>query len=47
VRCELGKRQITVRVRGLLGWRPRQLGERFARTFGRELLVVAEGRRAR
>jgi exopolyphosphatase / guanosine-5'-triphosphate,3'-diphosphate pyrophosphatase len=47
VRCEVGKRQATVRVRGLLGWRPRQLGERFEQTFGRELLVVAEGRRSR
>jgi exopolyphosphatase / guanosine-5'-triphosphate,3'-diphosphate pyrophosphatase len=45
LRCEVGKRQATVHVRGLLGWRPRQLGERFERTFGRGLLVVGEGRR--
>jgi exopolyphosphatase / guanosine-5'-triphosphate,3'-diphosphate pyrophosphatase len=45
VRCEIRKREATVRVRGLLGWRPRQLGTRFERTFGQDLVVVPEGRR--
>jgi exopolyphosphatase/guanosine-5'-triphosphate,3'-diphosphate pyrophosphatase len=45
VRCEVRKREASVRVRGLLGWRPRQLGDRFERAFGVDLVVVAEGRR--
>ncbi|HEX6739784.1 MAG TPA: hypothetical protein VF310_16005, partial [Vicinamibacteria bacterium] len=45
VRCEVRKGVATVRVRGLLGWRPRQLGARFERAFGLDLVVVPEGRR--
>ena len=43
IRCAIRKREATVHVRGLLGWRPRQLGARFQRTFGQDLVVVAEG----
>jgi exopolyphosphatase / guanosine-5'-triphosphate,3'-diphosphate pyrophosphatase len=45
VRCEIRKREAAVRVRGLLGWRPRQLGARFQRTFGLGLSVAPEGRK--
>jgi exopolyphosphatase / guanosine-5'-triphosphate,3'-diphosphate pyrophosphatase len=34
---------VVVEVPALLGWRPRALGKRFARAFGRELVVKAGG----
>jgi exopolyphosphatase/guanosine-5'-triphosphate,3'-diphosphate pyrophosphatase len=34
-------RQVRLRVGGLGGWRPRRIGARFARVFGRELRVLA------
>lgn len=41
VRCRVGKRDVTVSVRGLAGWRPRKIGPRFAEAFGRVLTVRA------
>jgi len=41
VRCRVGKREATVTVRGLAGWRPRKIGPRFADAFGRVLTVRA------
>jgi exopolyphosphatase / guanosine-5'-triphosphate,3'-diphosphate pyrophosphatase len=37
--CRLVEGGVVVEMPALLGWRPRALGKRFARTFGRELLV--------
>jgi exopolyphosphatase/guanosine-5'-triphosphate,3'-diphosphate pyrophosphatase len=38
--CESGRQEVTVTVPALAGWRPRGLGERFERAFGRRLTVV-------
>jgi exopolyphosphatase/guanosine-5'-triphosphate,3'-diphosphate pyrophosphatase len=40
IRCRVSRDQARVRVSGLLGWRPRRIGPRFARTFDRALLVT-------
>jgi exopolyphosphatase/guanosine-5'-triphosphate,3'-diphosphate pyrophosphatase len=37
--CRLVEGGVVVEMPALLGWRPRALGKRFARAFGRELLV--------
>jgi exopolyphosphatase/guanosine-5'-triphosphate,3'-diphosphate pyrophosphatase len=37
--CRLVEGGVVVEMPALLGWRPRALGKRFARTFGRELSV--------
>jgi exopolyphosphatase / guanosine-5'-triphosphate,3'-diphosphate pyrophosphatase len=39
VRCRVVKRRALVTVPGLLGWRPRRIGPRFERAFGRALEV--------
>lgn len=39
VRCWVGKRQVTLDVRSLAGWRPRGVGPRFERAFGKALVV--------
>jgi exopolyphosphatase/guanosine-5'-triphosphate,3'-diphosphate pyrophosphatase len=41
VRCRVTKREATVTVGGLAGWRPRKIGPRFAKAFGRVLTVRA------
>jgi len=43
VECESDRQEVTVRVPTLLGWRPRALGGRFERAFGRKLTVIAGG----
>lgn len=45
LRCSLSKREVSVSVPALLGWRPRALGQRFERVFGRALEVVPGARR--
>ncbi len=45
LRCRLAKRQVTVTVPRLAGWRPRGVGPRFERAFGKALLVVPGGTR--
>jgi exopolyphosphatase/guanosine-5'-triphosphate,3'-diphosphate pyrophosphatase len=40
LRCAVGKRRVVLRVPGLVGWRPRRIGARFERVFGRPLHVV-------
>jgi exopolyphosphatase/guanosine-5'-triphosphate,3'-diphosphate pyrophosphatase len=37
--CRLVEGGVVVEMPALLGWRPRAIGKRFARAFGRELLV--------
>ena len=39
IRCQLGKREVRLFVPGLAGWRPRRIGSRFEKTFGRQLVV--------
>ena len=41
IRCQLGKRELRLFVPGLVGWRPRRIGARFEKTFGRQLVVSA------
>jgi exopolyphosphatase/guanosine-5'-triphosphate,3'-diphosphate pyrophosphatase len=43
VRCRMTRRSAEVTVAGLLGWRPRRIGPRFARTFDRALEVLPGG----
>jgi exopolyphosphatase/guanosine-5'-triphosphate,3'-diphosphate pyrophosphatase len=43
VRCAVGRQEVRLDVPALAGWRPRGLGERFERTFGRRLVVHAGG----
>ena len=45
LRCRVGKRQVTVTVPSLAGWRPRGVGPRFQRAFGKVLVVVPGGTR--
>jgi hypothetical protein len=40
VTCRVGRRQARVKVAGLVGWRPRRIGPRFARAFDRALQVT-------
>ncbi len=37
--CRIGKREIQLSVRGLVGWRPRRIGPRFEKAFRRRLRV--------
>ena len=37
----VGKDEVRVRVPALAGWRPRTVGRRFARAYGRQLVVTA------
>jgi exopolyphosphatase/guanosine-5'-triphosphate,3'-diphosphate pyrophosphatase len=39
--CQVAKDEVRVRVPALAGWRPRTVGERFARAYGRNLVVTA------
>lgn len=41
--CRLVEGGVVVEMPELLGWRPRALGKRFARAFGRELIVNVQG----
>ena len=41
IECRVGRREVTVVVPSLVGWRPRTLGERFERAFDRALVVTA------
>jgi exopolyphosphatase/guanosine-5'-triphosphate,3'-diphosphate pyrophosphatase len=41
--CRLVEGGVVVEMPALLGWRPRALGRRFARAFGRELIVKIGG----
>jgi exopolyphosphatase / guanosine-5'-triphosphate,3'-diphosphate pyrophosphatase len=41
--CESSRQEVKVTVPALAGWRPRALGDRFTRAFGRKLTVVAGG----
>jgi exopolyphosphatase/pppGpp-phosphohydrolase len=43
VRCEVTRHEVRLAVPALAGWRPRGLGVRFERTFGRRLVVRAGG----
>jgi exopolyphosphatase / guanosine-5'-triphosphate,3'-diphosphate pyrophosphatase len=43
LRWRVRKRRVEIAVPGLLGWRPRDLEDRFRRAFGRELVVTARG----
>lgn len=43
VRCAVTRDEVRVDVPALAGWRPRGLGERFARAFERRLVVHAGG----
>lgn len=45
IACRVGKREIRLWVRGLVGWRPRRIGARFEKAFRRRLRVTP-GRRA-
>jgi exopolyphosphatase/pppGpp-phosphohydrolase len=45
VRCRVRRREVVVSVPALAAWRPRDLGDRFERAFGRRLAVRAGGRR--
>jgi exopolyphosphatase/guanosine-5'-triphosphate,3'-diphosphate pyrophosphatase len=38
--CESGRQEVKVAVPALAGWRPRALGDRFERAFGRKLSVT-------
>ena len=38
--CRVSKREVQVSVRGLVGWRPRRIGPRFEKAFGRRLRVT-------
>jgi exopolyphosphatase/guanosine-5'-triphosphate,3'-diphosphate pyrophosphatase len=40
VSCRVGKREVRVRVSGLVSWRSRRIGPRFERAFGRQLVVA-------
>jgi exopolyphosphatase/guanosine-5'-triphosphate,3'-diphosphate pyrophosphatase len=40
VECESDRQEVKVSVPALAGWRARAQGERFARTFGRKLIVT-------
>jgi exopolyphosphatase / guanosine-5'-triphosphate,3'-diphosphate pyrophosphatase len=39
VTCRVRKKEARIFVRGLAGWRPRRIGPRFQKAFGRRLLV--------
>ncbi len=41
--CRVHKNEVELRVPQLLAWRPRTVGRRFERAFGRELVVKAGG----
>ena len=43
VRCEVTRQEVRLDIPALAGWRPRGLGHRFERTFGRKLAVLAGG----
>jgi len=43
VRFRIGRREVALTVRRLVGWRPRRIGARFQRVFGRALRVVRRG----
>jgi exopolyphosphatase/guanosine-5'-triphosphate,3'-diphosphate pyrophosphatase len=43
VRCEVTRQDVRLDVPALAGWRPRGLGPRFERTFGRQLIVLTGG----
>jgi exopolyphosphatase/guanosine-5'-triphosphate,3'-diphosphate pyrophosphatase len=43
VKCVVLKGDVRLEVPALAGWRPRGLGERFQRTFGKRLMVHAGG----
>lgn len=45
VRCRVGQRRVIVDVPSLAGWRPRGVGPRFQRAFGKALLVRPGSRR--
>jgi exopolyphosphatase/guanosine-5'-triphosphate,3'-diphosphate pyrophosphatase len=45
VRCRVGQRQVTLDVPSLAGWRPRGVGPRFQRAFGKALVVRPGARR--
>ena len=40
VDCHVSKDEVVVKVKALAGWRPRTIGERFERAFGRTLTVT-------
>jgi hypothetical protein len=40
VSCRVGKDEVEVEVKALAGWRPRTIGRRFERAFGRRLTVT-------
>jgi exopolyphosphatase/guanosine-5'-triphosphate,3'-diphosphate pyrophosphatase len=40
IRCATTRTRAVVSVTGLVGWRPRRIGSRFRRVFGRALRVV-------
>jgi exopolyphosphatase / guanosine-5'-triphosphate,3'-diphosphate pyrophosphatase len=40
VDCQVTRNEVRIAVSGLVGWRPRRIGPRFEKTFGRRLLVT-------
>jgi hypothetical protein len=40
VSCRADRKEARVRVSGLVSWRPRRIGPRFLRAFGRQLVVA-------
>ena len=41
VECRVTKDEVVVKVKALAGWRPRTIGQRFERAFGRSLTVTS------
>lgn len=41
VACHVSKDEVVVKVKALAGWRPRTIGKRFERAFGRTLTVTS------
>ena len=44
VECRVQKEEVEVKVQALAGWRPRTIGRRFERAFGRRLSVLEPDR---
>jgi hypothetical protein len=44
LQCDVLKDEVVVTVPALVGWRPRTIGRRFERVFGRKLVVRSGGK---